>query len=204
LDPPEAGLDAILQAIECEKEIKWQDGKFRILIYSSDNAFHVAGDGLLGGLFTPNDGQCHMQETGERPERYTYSKAKIMDYPSIGQINQVIREKQPSVVFAVTEAMTTMYSNLADVLPQAVVGTLTSDSSNVVALIVEQYEKLARKVKIQPDSVPHGVEYKVFADCFGDGTETVADFCEDVQKDQQVTYRLRPEFSNGNMWFSRI
>ena len=61
VDPPEAGLDAILQAAVCD-EIKWEKGRFRILIFSSDDSFHVAGDGILGGLLEPNDAQCHMEE----------------------------------------------------------------------------------------------------------------------------------------------
>merc|ERR1712176_1610105 len=100
LDPPESGLDAILQSIVCKDQIKWEKGRFRLLLFSSDNAFHVAGDGLLGGLLTPNDMQCHMNGTGNRQE---YTQAKIMDYPSIGNIIQVLRQEEISVVFAVTK-----------------------------------------------------------------------------------------------------
>ena len=78
LDPPEAGLDAIIQAIKCDK-IKWNKGVFRILIFSSDNAFHAAGDGAMAGLFTPNDAKCNMDDL------VTYSQTEIMDFPSIGQ-----------------------------------------------------------------------------------------------------------------------
>ena len=192
LDPPEAGLDAILQAIVCKEEIKWEKGRFRILIFSSDNAFHVAGDGLLGGLFTPNDMQCHMERNGN--EKAEYTMAKVMDYPSIGQINQAVRENQISVVFAVTEPMAAMYNNLAKLLPQAVVGELSSDSSNVVDLIIEQYYKLAKKVKIQPESVPDGVSVKVFTDCKGDGDEIQSDFCDHVETHDNVSLNFNTNY----------
>lgn len=32
----------------------------RILVYTSDDTFHMAGDGRLAGIFTPNDGKCHL------------------------------------------------------------------------------------------------------------------------------------------------
>ncbi|KAG9340268.1 hypothetical protein JZ751_021711, partial [Albula glossodonta] len=63
LDNPESGLDAIMQATVCQKEIGW--GKVtRILVYTSDDIFHTAGDGKLAGIYHPNDGQCHLNSEG--------------------------------------------------------------------------------------------------------------------------------------------
>ena len=47
----------------------------------------------------------------------------------------VIREEQMSIVFAVTKEMNYMYQNLADLLPSAKVGELSSDSKNIVEII---------------------------------------------------------------------
>ena len=190
LDTPEAGLDAILQATVCD-EVNWQKGRFKIMIYSSDNGFHVAGDGLVGGLFTPNDMSCHMKEV-TRGKPFEYSMAKEMDYPSIGQIDHVLREKGISVVFAVTEPVQTMYSNLADILPQAVVGKLTEDSSNIVELIVDEYQKLSKKVKMLVEDVPSGVDVKIFATCPGEDNEfdvRTSEFegCDNVGTNEKVS-----------------
>ena len=40
---------------------------------------------LVGGLVTPNDGQCHLNGTKGQPGYYTESKK--LDYPSVSQIN---------------------------------------------------------------------------------------------------------------------
>lgn len=33
LDAPEAGLDAMMQAIVCTEEIGWKDGRHKLLVY---------------------------------------------------------------------------------------------------------------------------------------------------------------------------
>ena len=43
-----------------------------------------AGDGKLGGIVTPNDGICHMDEKG------VYTHSSIHDYPSVSQINHKV------------------------------------------------------------------------------------------------------------------
>ncbi len=43
----------------CDDVIGWESGRHKLLVYSSDANFHVAGDGKLGGILEPNDMQCH-------------------------------------------------------------------------------------------------------------------------------------------------
>ena len=64
--------------IACDKEIGWRESSRKLIVYSSDAAFHTAGDGLLGGIVEPNDGKCHL-------ENNQYTMATEMDYPSIGE-----------------------------------------------------------------------------------------------------------------------
>jgi hypothetical protein len=44
----------------------------------------LSGDGKLGGIVTPNDGLCHMDEKG------VYTHSSIQDYPSVSQINHKV------------------------------------------------------------------------------------------------------------------
>jgi hypothetical protein len=44
----------------------------------------ATGDGKLGGIVTPNDGSCHMDEKG------VYTHSSIQDYPSVSQINHKV------------------------------------------------------------------------------------------------------------------
>lgn len=80
LDAPEGGFDAIMQAIVCKEEIGWREKSRKLLVFSTDAGFHYAGDGKLGGIVKPNDGKCHMVNTGDD---LTYTESLNQDYPSI-------------------------------------------------------------------------------------------------------------------------
>ncbi|NXV71791.1 ITB7 protein, partial [Atlantisia rogersi] len=54
MDAPEAGLDALVQVALCQERIGWRPVT-RLLVFASDDTFHVAGDGKLGGLVLPPD-----------------------------------------------------------------------------------------------------------------------------------------------------
>lgn len=43
-----------------ESLIGWRNVT-RLLVFSTDAGFHFAGDGKLGGIVLPNDGQCHLE-----------------------------------------------------------------------------------------------------------------------------------------------
>ncbi|XP_049978042.1 integrin beta-1 [Alexandromys fortis] len=60
LDSPEGGFDAIMQVAVCGSLIGWRNVT-RLLVFSTDAGFHFAGDGKLGGIVLPNDGQCHLE-----------------------------------------------------------------------------------------------------------------------------------------------
>lgn len=47
VDPPESGLDGIMQSVVCAKEIGWREKARRLLVYSTDAPFHIAGDGKV-------------------------------------------------------------------------------------------------------------------------------------------------------------
>ena len=97
---------------------------------------HVAGDGKLGGLVAPHDGQCHLNTEGF----YDWSTAQ--DYPSLGHINHVVNEHSVNVIWAVTSSHLPLYQGLTRLLRASVAGEISSDSSNVVELIMEEYEKI--------------------------------------------------------------
>lgn len=47
LDGPEGGLDAMMQAIVCTKRIGWRMKARHLLVFSTDDSFHLAGDGRV-------------------------------------------------------------------------------------------------------------------------------------------------------------
>lgn len=132
LDAPEGGFDAIMQAIVCRDIIGWREQARRLLVFSTDAGFHYAGDGKLGGVITPNDGECHMQNN-----EYTHST--IQDYPSIAQINWKVKQNSINMIFAVTASQESVYKRLSAHIEGSSAARLEDDSSNVVELVREEY-----------------------------------------------------------------
>lgn len=132
LDAPEGGFDAIMQAVVCRDQIGWRPQARRLLVFSTDAGFHYAGDGKLGGVITPNDGECHMKN-GE------YTHSTIQDYPSIAQINWKVKQNSVNVIFAVTATQEKVYQRLSQHIEGSSAARLEEDSSNVVDLVREEY-----------------------------------------------------------------
>lgn len=58
LDGPEGGLEALVQAIVCQKTIGWRPKSRKLLVYTTDATYHLAGDGRLAGIYSKNDLKC--------------------------------------------------------------------------------------------------------------------------------------------------
>ncbi|XP_074077128.1 integrin beta-7 [Macrotis lagotis] len=150
LDSPEGGFDAILQAALCQEQIGWRNVS-RLLVYTSDDTFHTAGDGKLGGIFKPSDGHCHLDANG------LYSRSEDFDYPSVGQIAQVLSAANIQPIFAVTSTALPIYQELSRLIPKSAVGELKEDSSNVVQLILDAYNNLSSTVTLEHSTLPSGI-----------------------------------------------
>jgi hypothetical protein len=47
VDEPEGGLDALMQSVVCSEEIGWRRNTRKLLVFSTDSGFHMAGDGKV-------------------------------------------------------------------------------------------------------------------------------------------------------------
>lgn len=121
-----------MQVIVCKEEIGWRDQARRLVVFSTDDSYHAAGDGKLGGIVKPNDAECHMKN-------HIYTHSLILDYPSVAQINFKAKEERVNLIFAVTEDRESIYKELSNHIEASTVSKLESDSSNIVQLIEEQY-----------------------------------------------------------------
>ncbi|XP_038076303.1 integrin beta-1-B-like [Patiria miniata] len=158
LDAPEGGLDALMQVTVCTSEIGWRKQARHLVIFTTDAPFHYAGDGKLGGIVTPNDGSCHLNLNGD------YTQSTILDYPSIGQLNAKMQENSIIPIFAVTYTEFGIYSNLTQYIEAATAGILAVDSSNVVDLVKENYNKITSKVEVV-DNAPENITVAYTAHC---------------------------------------
>lgn len=140
IDNPEGGFDALLQVMVCDDHVGWRKDARRVIIFTTDESFHIALDGKLGGLVTPNDGLCHLNDNGY----YTYST--IQDYPSIGHINHLAKQRSFSIIWAVTEENINLYTTLAKLVQDSSAGTISYDSSNIVELIRQQYRAITTSI----------------------------------------------------------
>ncbi|KFV67347.1 Integrin beta-2, partial [Dryobates pubescens] len=159
LDAPEGGLDAMMQAAVCGDLIGWRNVT-RLLVYATDDGFHFAGDGKLGGILTPNDGQCHLEDN-------MYKKSNEFDYPSVGQLVQKLTENNIQPIFAVTSKVVDVYKKLSEMIPKSAVGELNEDSSNVIDLIKEAYKNLSSQIILDHSTLPDVLDIKYDSLCNG-------------------------------------
>ncbi|XP_035595727.1 integrin beta-7-like isoform X4 [Oncorhynchus keta] len=185
LDNPESGFDAIMQVAVCQDDIGWGNAT-RILVYTSDDTFHLAGDGKLAGIYQPNDGKCHLNSNG------LYNKDTVYDYPSVGHLSQVISANNIRLIFAVTDQHIQNYEALSEMIPQSVVGLLEDDSSNVVQLISEACNNLSSSILLEHHDVPPGLGVSYSSHCGDDRLAQGQDRgeCSDVRTNQQVNFTV--------------
>ncbi|XP_057188992.1 integrin beta-1-like [Triplophysa rosa] len=157
LDSPEAGFDAIMQAAVCTKEIGWRNVT-RLLVFSTDAGFHLAGDGKLGGIVRPNDGKCHL-------ENNMYTMGHYFDYPTISQLADTLSENNIQTIFAVTQPFRGIYEQLSGLIPKSKVGILSASSSNVIDLIIDAYKYLSSEIILENSKLPKNVSISFVSHC---------------------------------------
>ncbi|GAB6024644.1 hypothetical protein CHUAL_009784 [Chamberlinius hualienensis] len=180
LDDAEGGFDALMQVAVCKRNIRWDGESRKIVVFATDSGFHYAGDGKLGGIVKPNDEKCHLDNDG------LYTQSSEQDYPSLSQINRIIQERKINLMFAVPKEVYPTYEKLSSAIEGASVSELNPDSSNIVDLISEQYEKIRSKVNLTDDAPPNvSLEYK--SSCLGNKTIPTK-YCGDLQTGDTVLF----------------
>lgn len=161
LDAPEGGLDAIMQSIVCREEVGWRTKSRKMLVYTTDASFHYAGDGKLAGIIKPNDGKCHLDNSG------LYEQSLEQDYPSISQINQKAQEHHVNIIFASTANQVHIYEKLTPLIEGSKSGRLESDSSNIVTLIKDIYDDIASQIELK-DNATSNVQLTYHSACMNE------------------------------------
>uniref|UniRef100_T1JH92 Integrin beta n=1 Tax=Strigamia maritima TaxID=126957 RepID=T1JH92_STRMM len=187
LDAPEGGFDAIMQSVMCDREIGWRDLSRKLIVFSTDSGFHYAGDGKLGGIVKPNDGHCHLDATGR------YSESTNMDYPSLSQLNQKIKEKKMTLIFAVTTNQVSVYEQLSENLEGASARELANDSSNIVKLIKDQYQAITSVVTLKDNADDRYVRVSYFSKCLKGEKLENTHTCKGLKVGETVNFTIMIE-----------
>uniref|UniRef100_A0A0K8VZT0 Integrin beta n=1 Tax=Bactrocera latifrons TaxID=174628 RepID=A0A0K8VZT0_BACLA len=182
-DSPEGGLEAMMQAIVCRKEIGWREKARHLLVFSTDANFHIAGDGKLAGLIQPNDGKCHLDKDGY------YTHAEQLDYPSIGQVKHTIEENAINVIFAVTHNVLGIYKTLSANINGSSYANLEGNSMNVVNLIREQYQQISSSIQMR-DNATSDVKITYYSACRSAGPEVLTSKCDGLHVGDEITFSI--------------
>uniref|UniRef100_A0A452U124 Integrin beta n=1 Tax=Ursus maritimus TaxID=29073 RepID=A0A452U124_URSMA len=201
LDAPEGGFDAILQVAVCTRNIGWRPDSTHLLVFSTESAFHYEADGanVLAGIMSRNDEACHLDSSG------TYTKYKMQDYPSVP-----------------TLPLRSLPQKLHTYFPVSSLGVLQEDSSNIVELLQEAFNRIRSNLDIRALESPRGLRTEVTSEEFQktntgsfhiqrgevgtyqvhlraveavDGTHV----CQLGEEDQKGNIHLKPSFSDG-LW----
>ncbi|XP_045065880.1 integrin beta-2-like isoform X5 [Coregonus clupeaformis] len=183
LDSPEGTLDAIMQAAVCGDRIGWRNSSTRLIVLTTDDGFHMAGDGKLAGILEPNDERCYM-------DNKLYTKSNVMDYPSVGQVANQLEKNNIQPIFAVTKKMEKVYRELSKMIPKSEVGVLSADSHNVVELIENAYNRLSSKVTVTHDALPDNVRVTYTPLCPEGGPTRDKGVCDNVGVGQMVSFNV--------------
>ena len=184
-DEPEAQLEALLQTALRQGEIGFRNGRRRVVVVATDEAFHQAGDGREAGITKPNNLDTILDGnppgTGE-------------DYPSVPQVRQALINADIVPIFAVTTDQMATYRDLVDDsdgdgLGFGSVVDLDSDSSNLVEAITTGLDVVGREINVVPVS-----------DDFGYVKEITPPKFTDVLPGQKLTFRakLKSDGQGGN------
>ncbi|XP_054158401.1 integrin beta-PS-like [Oppia nitens] len=161
-DSPEGTLDALMQALVCKRQIGWRDQSDKIIVVATDEEFHYAGDGKLAGIVTPNDGQCHMKDNN-------YTHYHLLDYPSMYQIAEKVRENKFNIVFTVTNKVQPIYRTLVDIIgSNARLDTLQDTNSRaIVELIDKVYSDIRSSVelRVEPFVSTNVIDVELLSNC---------------------------------------
>ncbi|KAM6175800.1 integrin beta-4 isoform 4-T4 [Erethizon dorsatum] len=223
LDAPEGGFDAILQTAVCTRDIGWRPDSTHMLVFSTESAFHYEADGanVLAGIMSRNDEKCHLDATG------TYTQYKTQDYPSVPTLVRLLAKHNIIPIFAVTNYSYSYYEKLHTYFPVSSLGVLQEDSSNIVDLLQEAFNRIRSNLDIRALDSPRGLWTEVTSKMFQktetgsfhirrgevgtynvqlravenvDGTHV----CQLAEKDQAGNIHLKPSFSDGLWMDARI
>uniref|UniRef100_A0A2K5CZW6 Integrin beta n=1 Tax=Aotus nancymaae TaxID=37293 RepID=A0A2K5CZW6_AOTNA len=199
-----------------QRDIGWRPDSTHLLVFSTESAFHYEADGanVLAGIMNRNDERCHLDATG------SYTQYRTQDYPSVPTLVRLLAKHNIIPIFAVTNYSYSYYEKLHTYFPVSSLGVLQEDSSNIVELLEEAFNRIRSNLDIRALDSPRGLRTEVTSKMFQktktgsfhirrgevgmyqvqlraiehvDGTHV----CQLPEEDQKGNIHLKPSFSDG-------
>ncbi|XP_076000362.1 integrin beta-3a [Genypterus blacodes] len=186
-DAPEGGFDAVMQAVVCKDKIGWRPDASHLLVFTTDAKTHIALDGRIAGIVQPNDGLCHLDNDN------IYNETRVLDYPSLGLMNDKMSENNINLVFAVTSYVLPLYKDYSKLIPGTTVGMLSQDSGNVIELIEEAYAKIRSKVELELLGVPEEMTLQFEAKCLNEEVIPGVKSCSGLKIGDTVSFSVEAQ-----------
>ncbi|XP_054618802.1 integrin beta-8 isoform X3 [Dunckerocampus dactyliophorus] len=186
MDTPEGGLDAMLQAAECQKAVGWRPEAKRLLLLMTDQPSHLALDSRLAGIVVPHDGLCHL-------ENNIYTGSTRMDHPSLGQLSDKLLENHIHSIFAVEKQQYQWYEELVRLLPASYLGKIGFfQSPNLIDLVVDAYKNLLAEValSVSVDDKAFSRYWTSVVPICPNGSTATNQSCSGVQPNQTVYFNV--------------
>ncbi|XP_050298724.1 integrin beta-nu-like [Anthonomus grandis grandis] len=186
-DDLDGALEAIFQILVCDTQFGWSEYARKIILLSTDSFLHTEGDGILAGATKVNSRElCLVNSTGDHTDPLKY------DYPSLGQIKELLRKHKTNLIVAVTEDKINHYEKMEhDILEQeAFVGILQNRSRNILELVNKGFYDFIQQVEFSVNTT-HAPELDVqfFADCDGHFKQVAG--CKNVKEDVPITFKVQ-------------
>eukprot|EP00127_Corallochytrium_limacisporum_P006505 Clim_evm36s229 gene=Clim_evmTU36s229 len=142
-DVSESQLEALMQGVMCGG---WSGADRRnILLLATDATFHLSHDAELpddpaNAIFDRSTATCYAPN-GEGDLINSASLTKRT--PSIGQVAEALVQQNIVPIFAVGTDASDKYQDFADTISFGSVGEISTDSSNILAVIESAYNEIA-------------------------------------------------------------
>jgi len=119
-----------------------------------------------------------------------------MDYPSEAQVIDIIRANQIVPIFAVVPGSARYYTNMSQLIQPSGLANLTSDSSNILQVLDDQYDEITSNIEVNLDGIGEsGLEIKYNSKCNGE-IDQETNKCENLGDLFEVTFGTQITFKS--------
>ncbi|XP_017780803.1 PREDICTED: integrin beta-PS-like [Nicrophorus vespilloides] len=166
-----AGLQAIMQAIVCKQYISWRENARRVLIFASN--LELQSDEIKFA----NYDLCN------------WGGGSV----NVARINEKVKQNSINLLFAVTADQMSNYKKVQDKIEGSYTVMLTPDSSNIVEMVKEEYNKMSAVIQLK-DNSSDGITINYYSNCLDPSGEfKKTDRCENVKVGDIVSFKIEVE-----------